>query len=70
MDKLNIPRRTIYYYKKRLNEQSSHEYMKKEIEDLAFDMDTLRDRLIDLYAIAVNTIEDACRYLHIDLERK
>jgi hypothetical protein len=43
MDNLNIPRRTFYYYKKRINEECAEELQKKKVEDLAGDVDRLRD---------------------------
>jgi hypothetical protein len=58
MDKLKIPRSTFYYYKKKLNEESSQEFMKKEVEDLAFDVDVLRDRLTIMFKVSQDKLND------------
>jgi hypothetical protein len=59
MDKMGIPRSTFYYYKKKANEESSQEFMKKELEDLAFDVDVIRDRLTRMFKITQDRLTDS-----------
>lgn len=51
-----------YYYKKKLNEESAQEFMKKKIEDLGFDMDILRDRLTRIFKMAMDKLEEPKNY--------